>query len=467
MKCGEILMKDLTVGKESKCIFNFALPMLIGSLFQQLYNTADSIIVGRFVGKSAMAAVSGANPIMFLLTSFLMGITLGFSILISQYYGSKNMEKVKSAIDTTYVFIFIASFFITFIGVFFSGKILEIMNTPSEIFDLSKGYLIIIFTGTLFSTGYNSICAILRGLGDSTNPLYFLIIATILNIILDIVFIIYFNMGVNGVALATIIAQAVAFIFSVLYLNRKHDVLKIKVRNLKYDLEIFKTGLKLGLPSAIQQTLFSIGNITLQSLVNGYGTSAMAAFGAGSKIETFISLPIMNLGSAVSTFVAQNIGANKVDRVKKGVKSSINMALSISLFVIIIFFLFKENLIKLFNTDPEVVSIGCRYLLTIGPFFFLIGTSFMLTSAIRGAGASMFAMISSMISLWIARIPASYLLSSFYGVNGIWMGIPIGWCVGLIVTGIYYKKGYWKNKAVVNINSKNKINPEFASTKSD
>lgn len=467
MKCGEILMKDLTVGKESKCIFNFALPMLIGSLFQQLYNTADSIIVGRFVGKSAMAAVSGANPIMFLLTSFLMGITLGFSILISQYYGSKNMEKVKSAIDTTYVFIFIASFFITFIGVFFSGKILEIMNTPSEIFDLSKGYLIIIFTGTLFSTGYNSICAILRGLGDSTNPLYFLIIATILNIILDIVFIIYFNMGVNGVALATIIAQAVAFIFSVLYLNRKHEVLKIKVRNLKYDLEIFKTGLKLGLPSAIQQTLFSIGNITLQSLVNSYGTSAMAAFGAGSKIETFISLPIMNLGSAVSTFVAQNIGANKVDRVKKGVKSSINMALSISLFVLIIFFLFKENLIKLFNTDPEVVSIGCRYLLTIGPFFFLIGTSFMLTSAIRGAGASMFAMISSMISLWIARIPASYLLSSFYGVNGIWMGIPIGWCVGLIVTGIYYKNGYWKNKSVVNINSKNKINPEFASTKSD
>ncbi|CEO23798.1 drug/sodium antiporter [[Clostridium] sordellii] len=467
MKCGEILMKDLTVGKESKCIFNFALPMLIGSLFQQLYNTADSIIVGRFVGKSAMAAVSGANPIMFLLTSFLMGITLGFSILISQYYGSKNMEKVKSAIDTTYVFIFIASFFITFIGVFFSGKILEIMNTPSEIFDLSKGYLIIIFTGTLFSTGYNSICAILRGLGDSTNPLYFLIIATILNIILDIVFIIYFNMGVNGVALATIIAQAVAFIFSVLYLNRKHEVLKIKVRNLKYDLEIFKTGLKLGLPSAIQQTLFSIGNITLQSLVNSYGTSAMAAFGAGSKIETFISLPIMNLGSAVSTFVAQNIGANKVDRVKKGVKSSINMSLSISLFVIIIFFLFKENLIKLFNTDPEVVSIGCRYLLTIGPFFFLIGTSFMLTSAIRGAGASMFAMISSMISLWIARIPASYLLSSFYGVNGIWIGIPIGWCVGLIVTGIYYKNGYWKNKSVVNINSKNKINPEFASTKSD
>ncbi len=444
--------------------------MLIGSLFQQLYNTADSIIVGRFIGKNAMAAVSGANPIMFLLTSFLMGITLGFSILISQYYGAKNMEKVKNAIDTTYIFIFIASFFITIIGVFFSDNILQIMNTPTEIFNLSKGYLVIIFAGTLFSTGYNSVCAILRGLGDSTNPLYFLIIATILNIILDIVFIIYFNMGVNGVALATIIAQAVAFIFSVVYLNKRHDVLKIKFKSLKYDSDIFKTGLKLGLPSAVQQTLFSIGNITLQSLVNSYGTSAMAAFGAGSKIETFISLPIMNLGSAVSTFVAQNMGAGKVERVKKGVKSSITMALSISVFVLIIFFLFKENLIKLFNTDPEVVSIGSRYLLTIGPFFFLISTSFMLTSSIRGAGASLFAMISSMISLWIARIPASYLLSSIYGVNGIWMGIPIGWLVGLIVTGIYYKKGYWKNKAVINSSSNNyepSLKNEFASTESD
>lgn len=465
-------MKDLTIGNESKCIFNFALPMLIGSLFQQLYNTTDSIIVGRFVGKNAMAAVSGANPIMFLLNSFLMGITLGFSILISQYYGSKNLKKVKSAIDTTYVFIFIASFFITLVGVFFSGNILHIMNTPNEIFELSKGYLIIIFAGTIFSAGYNSICAILRGLGDSTNPLYFLIIATILNIILDVVFIIYFNMGVNGVALATIIAQAVAFIFSVIYLNKRHEVLKIKVRSLKYDSEIFKTGLKLGLPSAVQQTLFSVGNITLQSLVNSYGTSAMAAFGAGSKVETFIALPIMNLGSAVSTFVAQNMGAEKIDRVKKGVKSSINMALGISIFVLIVFLLFKENLIRLFNTDPEVVSIGARYLFTIGPFFIFIGTSHMLASAIRGAGASMFAMISSMISLWVARIPASYLLSYVFGVNGIWIGIPIGWCVGLIVTGIYYKNGYWKNKSVVKLEEKDlphkeKLNPEFISTKYD
>lgn len=443
-------MNDLTTGNEAKSIFLFSLPMLIGSLFQQLYNTADSIMVGQFIGKDAMAAVSGANPIMFLLTSLLMGITLGFSILVSQYYGSKDMKKVKASIDTTYIFVFISSAVITLIGITFSGTILKLMNTPESILEQSKLYLIVIFSGTFFSSGYNSVSAILRGLGDSKTPLYFLMIATILNIILDALFIIVFKMGVEGVALATIISQGVSFITSVLYLNKKHEVLKIKLKDICYDHNIFKVGLKLGIPSGIQQMLFSIGSITLQSLVNSYGTSAMAAFGASSKIEMFISLPIMNLGAATSTFVAQNIGAGKIDRVNRGVKASLKISLGISAFVCVIFIIFRDGLISLFNSDPEVIRIGSSYLMIIGPFFLFIATSFMLTSAIRGAGDSVFALISSMISLWLARIPASYILSSVFGVNGIWMGIPIGWLVGLIVTGIYYKKGKWKSKGIIN-----------------
>ncbi|GAA0126715.1 MATE family efflux transporter [Clostridium senegalense] len=442
-------MKDLTEGHEGKQIFTFALPMLIGSLFQQLYNTADSIIVGRFIGKDAMAAVSGANPIMFLLTSLLMGVTLGFSILVSQYYGSKNMKKIKRTIDTTYIFIFITSIIITIIGIIFSEPILKIMNTPDVIMNQSKEYLIIIFSGTIFSAGYNSVSAILRGLGDSTNPLIFLIISTILNIVLDIVFILNFNMGVNGVALATIIAQGISFIFSIIYLNKKHEVLKIRFKGLKYDKDIFKKGLRLGIPSAIQQMLFSFGNIALQSLVNGYGTSAMAAFGAGTKVETFISIPIMNLGAAVSTFVAQNMGAGKLDRIKKGVKSSLFMAASLSIVVLVIFLMFNKELIGLFNTDKEVVDIGSRYLMTVGPFFIAISTSFMLTSAIRGAGDSMFSLISSIISLWAVRIPASYIFSKYLGVNGIWVGIPVGWIVGWFVTFWYYKKGMWQKKDII------------------
>ncbi len=443
-------MKDLTTGHEGKSIFFFAMPMLIGSLFQQLYNTADSIIVGRFIGKEAMAAVSGANPIMFLLVAALMGVSLGFSILVSQFYGSGDLKKVKATIDTTYILLFIGSILISILGIVFGGPMLKLMNTPESVFAQSKLYLTIIFSGILFSAGYNSVSAILRGLGDSVTPLYFLIIATILNIVLDLTFIVVLRMGVEGVALATIMAQAVSFIISIIYLNKKHEVLKFKIKGIVYDNKIFKDGLRLGLPSGVQQMLFSIGNMALQFLVNSYGTSAMAAFGAGLRIENFISLPIMNLGSAVSTFVAQNIGAGENERVKKGIRESIKMTLVLAVTVIALILLFRENLIALFNTDKDVIKIGSSYLFIIGPFFLFIGTSFVLSSAMKGAADSMFALISSIVSLWLGRLPASYMLSKFFGTDGIWMGIPFGWTLGLIVTVIYYKKGHWKTKAIVN-----------------
>ncbi|EGT3748977.1 TPA: MATE family efflux transporter [Clostridioides difficile] len=443
-------MKDLTTGHEGKSIFFFAMPMLIGSLFQQLYNTADSIIVGRFIGKEAMAAVSGANPIMFLLVAALMGVSLGFSILVSQFYGSGDLKKVKATIDTTYILLFIGSILISILGIVFGGPMLKLMNTPESVFAQSKLYLTIIFSGILFSAGYNSVSAILRGLGDSVTPLYFLIIATILNIVLDLTFIVVLRMGVEGVALATIMAQAVSFIISIIYLNKRHEVLKFKIKGIVYDNKIFKDGLRLGLPSGVQQMLFSIGNMALQFLVNSYGTSAMAAFGAGLRIENFISLPIMNLGSAVSTFVTQNIGAGENERVKKGIRESIKMTLVLAVTVIALILLFRENLIALFNTDKDVIKIGSSYLFIIGPFFLFIGTSFVLSSAMKGAGDSMFALISSIVSLWLGRLPASYMLSKFFGTDGIWMGIPFGWTLGLIVTVIYYKKGHWKTKAIVN-----------------
>lgn len=441
-------MKDLTTGHEGKSILLFTLPMLIGALFQQLYNTADSIIVGQFIGKNAMAAVSGANPIMFLLTSLLMGITLGFSILIAQYYGSKNMDKVRKTIDTTYVFVFVSSIIITIVGILICEPILKLMNTPEDIMASSRTYLIIIFIGTIFSAGYNSIAAILRGLGDSKNPLYFLIIATVLNILLDAVFIIYMKMGVEGAALATIISQACSFIFSVIYLNRSHKILNIRVHNIQFSKGIFKKGLKLGIPSAIQQMLFSFGNIALQSLVNSFGADAMAAFGAGLRIESFISLPIMNLGSAVSTFVAQNKGAKKPIRIKNGIRYSVYMSIIIAITVAILFALFSEQFILMFNSDAEVLRIGTRYLNTIGPFFIFISISFMLTSAIKGSGNAIFPLISSIVSLWIARLPGSYFFSSLIGVDGIWIGIPLGWLIGFIITLVYYKKANWNKELI-------------------
>lgn len=444
-----VQMKDLTEGHEGKQILIFTLPMLVGSLFQQLYNTADSIIVGQFVGKEAMAAVSVANPIMFLLTSLLIGSSLGFSILLSQYYGSKKLNKVTACINTSYIFVFVGSLLITILGLILAGPILRAMNTPESVFGQAKLYLIIIFCGTLFSAGYNTITAILRGLGDSTNPLIFLIIATILNIVLDIVFIMGLKMGVEGAALATILAQGSSFIFSIIYLNKKHELFKFHFRDLKFDNFIFKKALKLGIPSAIQQMLFSFGNIALQSLVNSYGASAMAAFGAGTKIESFISLPIINLGAAISTFVAQNTGAKKFDRITNGIRYTLYIAVSISLIVAIMFLLFSNNLISLFNSDYEVITIGSSYLKIIGPFFIIISISFILTSAIKGSGEAIFPLISSMISLWLARIPAAYLFANIYGVNGIWIGIPVGWTIGLIITGVYYKRGNWNKSNIL------------------
>ena len=438
-------MNDLTQGHEGKQILIFTLPMLIGSLFQQLYNTADAIIVGRFIGTEAMAAVSVANPIMLLLTSLLTGMALGFSILVSKYYGAKESKKVLSTIHTTYIFVFVMSLFITIVGCIFCQGLLHLINTPLHILDDAKGYLIIIFIGTLFSAGYNAISAILRGLGDSRNPLIFLIISTVLNILLDIIFIVYFKMGVTGVALATVLAQGISFVFSVIYLNHKYTIFRFNISHFTFDFKIFKEGLVLGIPSAIQQMLFSLGNISLQSLVNSFGTEAIAAFGAGMKIESFISLPVINLGAAISTFVAQNLGAKEVKRAKKGIHYTNLIAVSLSIVVAIVLALWSEILIGLFNKDLEVITIGAHYLRIIGPFFFVATINYIWTSAIKGAGKPIFPLINSMIALWLARIPCAYLFAHLLGVDGIWWGIPTGWCLGFILTFFYYKKGDWLN----------------------
>ena len=255
-------------------------------------------------------------------------------------------------------------------------------------------------------------------------------------------------MDISGAALATVISQGTSFIFSIIYLNKKHKLFNIKIKVMNFNNKIFKKGLKLGIPSAIQQMLFSFGNIALQSLVNSYGSSAMAAFGAGLRIESFISLPIINLGAAVSTFVAQNKGAKKFDRITNGLKYSIYISIVMAISIAILFSLFAKELIMMFNSDSEVLQIGSRYLNTIGPFFIFICISFMLTSAIKGAGNAIFPLISSIISLWLARIPGSYFFSNLLGVYGIWIGIPIGWIIGFIVTLIYYKKANWSKEII-------------------
>lgn len=443
------MMKDMTKGKEAKLIFYFALPMLVGNIFQQLYNTVDSIIVGKFLGKEALAAVGTSFPIIFLLVSLIMGITMGATILISQYFGAKDMEKVKKTIDTAYITLFIASIILTIIGLIIGGPILKLMKVPPEIFQQSKEYLDITFIGLIGMFGYNSMSAILRGLGDSKTPVYFLIVSSIINIVLDLLFILQFNMGVGGAAWATIISQGISFVWSVIYLNKNHKVFKINVKAMKFDKEIFYKSVKLGLPGGIQQMVFSLGMMTMQGLINSFGGVTMAAFAAASKIDSFASMPIMNFGAAISTFVGQNIGANKPERVKKGLTTTLIMSTVMSIAISIVLILLGTPLVKLFTNDSSVVAEGLNYLYRVTPFYFVIGAMFIINGVVRGAGEAIFPMIASILSLWLVRLPVAYLLSPSLGSNGIWWAIPIAWTFGFIITSLYFKSGKWKNKAVV------------------
>ena len=441
-------MKDLTKGNESKLIFYFALPMLLGNVLQQLYNTVDSWVVGNFVGKEAMGAVTLSFPIMFLLISMIMGVTMGSTILLSQYYGAKDMKRVKGTIDTAYIFLFFSSIIITIAGLILSGPILRIMRTPADIMPQAQAYLNVIFIGMIFMFGYNSIGAVLRGLGDSKTPLLFLIISTVINIVLDLFFVLILKWGVSGVAWATVIAQAVSFIFGVYHLNKNHEVLRFNIKNMVFDKEIFRLSLKLGLPSGVQQMLFSFGMMAMQTMVNNFGTDTVAGFGVAGRIDSFATMPLMNFGAAISTFVGQNIGANKPERVRKGYLSTLLMSSVVCIIVGGLIMLFSRQFVSFFNPDSAVIEVGASYLLIVAPFYLVISTMFITNSVMRGAGDAIFPMISSLVALWLIRIPVAYVLSGKMGANGIWWAVPVGWTSGMIITMVYYKTGRWKNKAV-------------------
>jgi putative MATE family efflux protein len=442
-------MKDFTKGKESTLILNFVWPMLIGNLFQQLYNIVDSLIVGNFIGKEALAAVGASHPVIFALVSFIIGITTGLSIVISQYYGAKQFDKVKLASDTTYIFITISAVILTFLGIFLANPIISVLKLPTEIVMDTVAYYKIYLVGLVFMFGFNGTHAILRGLGDSKTPLYFLIFSTILNVVLDIVFIVVFGWGIEAVAWATVISQCVAFIANAIYINAKHPLIRISFTKLGYSKKILYQSLKIGLPSGFQQTFVAFGIMALVRIVSEFGTSAMAAFTIVSRIDTFIVLPALNLAAALSMFVGQNIGANKTERVYKGYKVSLNINAVITIFFTIICIVFRHEIISVFNTDPEVVKIGGEYLLIVSGFYLIFGSMFIVHGVLRGAGDTIIPMFITLFALWIIRIPISYVLSRDIGTNGIWWGIPIAWIIGFSFSWIVYKTGNWKKKGII------------------
>ncbi len=441
-------MKDLTQGKESTLILMFALPMLIGNVFQQFYNMVDSWVVGQFVGTDALAAVGASFPLVFLMVALVMGLAMGSNVLIAQYYGAKNMAKVKAAIDTTYIVLFSSSIVLTIVGLLSAEFILRLLRVPESILPLSLEYLRIIYAGLILMFGYNGVSAILRGLGDSKTPLVMLMVSTVLNVVLDLIFVRVFRWGVPGVAWATVISQGVSFFGSVIYLNRTHELLRTDFRKLHFDKDIFLASLKIGLPAGIQQTLVSLGIMFMSAVVNGFGTTVIAGFVAAGRIDSFIAMPAMNISMALSTFTGQNMGAQKPDRVRNGYKAALQIGLAITVVLVLVLLLFGRALVAIFTTDQAVIEVGAQYLAVIGPFYFIFNIMFITNGLIRGAGEAIVPMISTLLAMWIIRIPSAVLFSGLWGVVGIWWAMPTGWVVGMFIAVGYYKSGRWTTKAV-------------------
>jgi putative MATE family efflux protein len=444
-------MKDLTVGKEGKLIMQFAMPMVLGNMFQQLYNVVDSIIIGHYIGKEALAAVGASFPIIFLLIAMIIGLGSGFTIIISQYFGSKNIEQVKRTIDTTYVILFFASILITLVGIFFSGPIFRLTQLPEEVIPQASVYLDIYFTGTLFFFGFNGTAAILRGMGDSKTPLYFLILATLTNIAFDFLFVVYFQWGIEGAAWATVLSQGGAFFTAIIYLNKKHPVVNVSIRKYIFDRDIFRKSLRIGLPSGLQQSFVAAGLLALYGIVNKFGTNTIAAYSVAMRIDSFASLLAMNFAAALAAFVGQNIGANKLERVKAGLKFTWLATSAVSVSITILVYFFGNDLMMLFTPDSEVIRLGNEYLVIVSSFYIVFSTLFVVNAVMRGAGDTLIPMFITLFALWIIRIPASYYLAERMGPTGIWWAVPIGWAVGMTLSYFYYLSGKWKGKSVVKV----------------
>jgi putative MATE family efflux protein len=442
-------MKDFTTGKEAGLILRFATPMLLGNLFQQLYNVTDRIIVGQVISEKALAAVGASFPILFALISFSIGIASGGTIVISQYFGAKDYNNVRKAINTLYFFFFIASIILSATGIILSESIFRLTKLPEEVIPYAKVYFNTIALGIVVFFGFNGTSAILRGLGDSKTPLYFLIIASIFNILLDLLFVVVFKWGVAGAAFATIISHLGAFITAIIYLNKTHKLININFLKLKFDRKIFYQSVKIGVPAGLQQTFVAIGMIALYRVVNEFGTGVTSAYTAAGTIGNLAILPSITLSQALAAFVGQNMGAFKPDRVKNGLRATLLISSLISVGISVIIVAFRNILMHFFTDNEEVIRVGTEYMIITATFYLLFSIMFTFNGVMRGAGDTLIPMFITLITLWLIRIPLAFLLSGIIGTNGIWWSSPASWSAGMLFSILYYLTGKWKSKVVV------------------
>ena len=461
--------QDMTVGSPIKCIAKFAIPLLIGNFAQQLYSTVDSIVVGKYcsienngyTGVDALSAIGVSNPIINLLLVLFIAISTGAGILVAQYFGAKDRKRLTTCVGSSVTLILIASIIITLIGVPLSAPLLKIINTPEQYFDISVAYLQIIFLGMVGGGFYNIISGILRGLGDSFYPLVFLIVSAVLNIFLDVYFVASLGWGVEGAAWATIISQFVSAILCIVRLVRMKDVVDLTMRSFKPDKHVVGQVIKLGLPSGITQAIFSLAMVFVQSLTNQMGAFVPAISIAVMRVDGFAMLPNFTFGLAISTYIGQNLGAKRMDRIAPGEKAALAITMACSFVLVGALLLWGKNLIEVFiskeNTAPDVynnvVTLGGKALRILAAGYIAIGISQVYGGILRAAGDTMSPMYISIITTVLIRVPVAYVLAYFTRSEAwphgkpemLFVSLLISWVLGAILTYLRFKQGKWKD----------------------
>ena len=449
-------VQDMTTGKPLYNLAAFSIPLLIGNIAQQLYNTVDSIIVGKYVGDTALAAVGTSGPLLNLLLLLFMGISTGAGIMVSQYFGAKRTEDLNQTIGTCLTLTFIASVIIMIVGPIVTPPLMSLLNTPPEVYDMAVDYLTIIFVGIIGCGYYNIVSGILRGMGDSVSPLIFLIVAAVLNIILDLVFVAGLGMTADGVALATVIAQAVSAVLCILKLMKMKNTITISKQTLKPDKLMTKSIIKLGLPSGLTQAIFSMAAIIVQSLTNSFGTSVIACSNMVMRVDGFAMMPNFTFGMAMTTYVGQNIGAKLMKRVDEGVKVGTIAGVAISVVLVSAILIFGEGLMRMFTSTEEVIQLGVRMLRILALGYVAMAVTQSLSGVMRGAGDTMTPMWISIITTVVIRMPIAYLWAALTKTEALPNGSPdsifcsllISWVLGAVFTFFAYKKGAWRNKGL-------------------
>ncbi len=441
---------NMTEGNIIQHLVRFSVPLLIGNIFQVLYNTVDSIVVGNFVGKEALAAVGNVSPIINTLIGFFLGLAAGASVVISQYYGARDDKSVHEAVHTTMLMTFILCVVFTIVGVLMVPYMLRLMSTPADVFDGAAQYLRIYFCGVTGLMIYNMGAGILQAVGDSKRPLYFLIVSALTNTVLDLVFVIFCGWGIAGVAIATVIAQCLSAALVLIVLTRTTASYSIFWNHMRINNNMLRSIWKIGLPSALQQAITSFSNVFVQSYVNQFGSACMAGWASYGKIDQFILLPMQSLALSTTTFVGQNLGANNIKRAKAGTHRAVVISLAVTAVLVVPVMIFAGQLISWFNTDLNVIMYGTMFIRIVSPFYLLLVVNQIYAGSLRGAGDTRTPTVIMLISFVVFRQIYLFVTSKLIGtIIPVAFGYPAGWLLCSIVIFIYYRFGKWEKNRVI------------------